>query len=244
MPAGKLGKLAPKKHKLTLRFEDFRTPVDPNIPPPKRAWEYVIADDKWGMYGNNVKGDCTLAAKAHIIMCITANAGALVVPDPAEIVGIYDQLSPDDTGLAMTDVYDYWLKNPIAGQKLAGWVQIDQTNDQHFDECVNLFGACDTGIQLPQSAIDEFNAGQNWEFVNPTGGIAGGHDVPYLGFGRLGKTCITWSRRQPCGNAFVQNFCDEAYAPFLESWFDTAGAAPNGFNRDALWNALQALKAA
>jgi hypothetical protein len=238
----RLGKKAPKKHPKTLRFADFLTgdPVPPA--PPKRAWEYVIKDSDWLMYSNDVKGDCTLAAKAHIIMAATANAGHPVIPDPDEIVAIYDKLSPDDEGCAMTDVYDYWLKNPISGQKILGWVQIDHSNRSHFEQCVNLFSACDVGVQLPASAQDQFAANQPWNFIKNDGGMVGGHDVPYLGFGLLGETCVTWARRQPCSLEWFQHYVDEGYGVILDSWFDLAGSAPNGFNKDLLWKALQALK--
>ena len=240
----KTGKLAPKPHPRTLYLANFlRGPAIPPAP-PKKAWEYdpEILRAGWGMYGNDVKGDCTLASKAHIIMAVTANAGSLVIPDPAEIIGIYDRLSPNDTGLAMTDVYDYWLKNPIAGQKILGWVQIDHTNREHFEACVALFGACDVGVQLPNSAQQQFEEGQPWDVVPDDGGIDSGHDIPYLGYGSEDETCITWAKRQPCGIPWFQKYADEAYGVILESWFDTAGIAPSGFDKDALWNALQALK--
>lgn len=241
----KLGKLPPKHHPKTLSLASFLKSEGPAsiTPPKKRAWEYVIPDSQWGMYGNDVKGDCTLASKAHIIMAVTANAGSLVVPDPAEIIGIYDRLTGGfDTGLAMTDVYDYWLANPIAGQKILGWMKIDHANREHFEVCVALFGACDVGVQLPSSAQQQFEQRRPWDVVPDDGGIDGGHDIPYLGYGSLGETCITWAARQPCGIPWLQKYADEAYGVILESWFDTAGTAPSGLDRDALWNALQALK--
>lgn len=183
-------------------------------------------------------------------MAVTANAGSLVVPDPAEIMGIYENLSgynpatgANDTGLAMTDVYDYWLKTPIAGQKILGWLQIDQSNRAHFEQSVNLFGACDVGVNLVQSDIDQFNSNQPWDVESalPPPSI-GGHDIPFLGYGSEGESCISWGRRQPCGIPWFQQRADEGYSVILESWFDTAGKSPVGFDRDALWNALQALK--
>ena len=248
----KFGKLAPKEHPKTLRFSLFLTgePIPP--PPSKRAWEYdpKILAAGWGMYSNDVCGCCTCAAKGHVIMAVTANAGALVIPDPAEILSIYERLSgynpttgANDTGLAMTDVFNYWLENPIAGQKLLGWVQIDVKNRAHFEQCVNLFGACDVGVQFPQSAESQFANNQPWDIVDPDGGSLGGHDVPYLGYGREGESCITWGRREPCSIPWFERYADEGYGLIMENWFDTAGLSPSGFDKDALWKALQALKA-
>lgn len=250
----KLGKLAPKAHPNTLLFGSFwHSGLEPVAPPPvKRAWEYdpKILAAGWGMYANDSCSCCTCAAKAHVIMAATANVGNLVVPEPAEIMALYQSLSgynpatgQNDTGLAMTDVFDHWFKNPIAGQKLLGWVKIDVKNRTHFEQCINLFGTCDVGVQFPQSAEDQFANNQPWDIVGRDGGILGGHDVPYLGYGSEGETCITWGRRQQCGIPWFQTYADEGYGLIMEGWFDTAGKTPSGFDSDALWKALQALKA-
>lgn len=254
--AGKLGKLAPKPHAFSLTFEHFlgAEPLVPN-PSSKRAWEYVIADSAWGMFDNDRIGNCTCASKAHIIMAVTANQGSLFTPTVEQVDALYSAVTgydpsqtqengynPTDNGAVMTDVYDYIYKNGFAGRKLLGWVKIDHTNRIHFEQCVELFGACDTGVQLPNSAMQQFNADQNWDIVADDGGIDGGHCVPYLGYGSLGETCITWAHRQPCGIPWFQKYCDEAYGLIWEDWFDTTDVAPNHFKKDELWNALQALK--
>ena len=255
---GKLGKLAPKPNPKTLFFRDYlKAPVPLPAPSVKRAWEYAIPDDAWGMFGNDVAGDCTCASKAHILMAVTANAGKLIIPTLAQVMDMYSAITgydskqtdsqgnnPTDQGAAMTDVLDYMLKNGFAGRKILGWVKIDQNNRIHFEQCVELFGACDVGVQLPQSAVDQFAAGQNWDVIVKDGGVVGGHDVPYLGYGRTGETCITWAHRQPTGIPWFANYVDEAYSIIWDDWFDTTGVAPNHFNKDALWADLQALKSA
>jgi len=256
LTAGKLGKLAPKVHEKTLLFGNFLgDAIPPPAPPTKRAWEYGIPDSEWGMYGNDQIGDCTCASKAHILMAVSANAGKLFVPTLDDVVSLYtnvtgydpaqtqpDGSNPTDNGAVMTDVYAYMLAHGFAGRKILGWVQIDHTNRTHFEQCVELFGACDVGVQLPASAMNQFNAEQSFDVVEPDGGIEGGHCIPFLGYGSLGETCITWARRKPAGIPWFQKYCDEAYGLIWEDWFDTTGVAPNHFNKDALWAALQALK--
>jgi hypothetical protein len=247
--AGKLGKLAPKPHPKTLLLSKYlRGGVLPP-PSPLRAWEYVKPPISWGMFGNDSIGDCTCAAKAHILMCVSANTGTLIVPTVDEVVAMYSAISGydpvtgnNDNGCAMTDVMDYLLKNGLHGRKILGWVQIDQANRTHFEQCVELFGACDVGFSVPQSAVDQFDSGQPWDIVDPDGGIVGGHDVPYLGYGRQGETCITWAKRQPTGIPFFAKYVDEGYGIIWEDWFDVNKFAPNHFNQDQLWADLQALK--
>jgi len=254
---GKFGKLAPKENPKTLLFSKYLK-SDAVLPPPssKRAWEYVITDERWAatMFGNDTIGDCTCASKGHILMAVSANAGSLILPTTEQCVELYsavtgydpsqtqtDGSNPTDNGAAMTDVYDYILKNGFAGQKILGWVKVDHTDRVHFEQCVELFGACDTGVQLPNSAMNQFQNDQSWDIISNDGGIDGGHCVPYLGYGSLGETCITWGKRQPTGIPWFQKYADEAYGIIWEDWFDTTGVAPNHFDRDALWADLKAL---
>jgi hypothetical protein len=253
-PVGKLGKLPPKLNPKTLLFRNYQGTDPLPIPSVKKAWEYAIADDAWGMFGNDAVGNCTCASKAHILMTVTANAGKIIIPTLADVMSMYsavtgydptktqpDGSNPTDNGAAMTDILNYMLTNGFAGRKILGWVQIDQTNRTHFEQCVELFGASDTGVQLPVSAVTQFNAGQNWDLVSPDGGIDGGHDVPYLGFGRAGETCITWAHRQPGNIGWFTTYCDEAYGIIWDDWFDTNDVAPNHFKKDTLWADLKAL---
>jgi|SRR5665213_258515 len=249
---GKLGKKPPKFNAKTLDFARFlKAPVP--LPPPlaKRAWEYKIPSNAWGMYGNDTIGDCTCASKAHILMVVSANAGHLITPPLADVIEMYSAVSgydpstgANDNGAAMTDVNDYLLSHGLSGRKVLGWVQIDQTNRTHFEQCVALFGACDVGVQLPNSAMTQFNNGEAWDIVKNDGGIDGGHDVPYFGYGSQGETCVTWAQLQPTGIPWFMKYVDEGYGIIWDDWFDTTtNMSPSHFDRDGLWFALQALKA-
>ena len=256
-PGMMTGKLPPKDHPKTLLLESILAKTSYTLPDPKtkRAWEYAVPDGKWEMFGNDKVGNCTAASKAHILMAVTANTSTLIVPTLDDVMSLYSGVTgydpskydpatdsnPTDTGAAMTDVYDYMMKNGFAGRKILGWVKIDHTNRARFELCVELFGACDTGVQLPNSAMDQFNAGENWDVVPNDGGIDGGHDVPYLGYGSEGETCITWARRQPTGLDWFTKYADEGYGILWEDFFDSAGVAPNKFIRDALWQDLKAM---
>ena len=53
------------------------------------------------------------------------------------------------------------------------------------------------------------------------------------------------AKRQATGIPWFQRYADEGYGIIWDDWFDTStGIAPNHFDRDQLWEDLQALKAA
>jgi hypothetical protein len=248
----KLGKLPPKPHLFSLPFDKYLGTALPP-PSPTAAWQDAVPDSQWGMYGNDQIGDCTCAAKAHILMAVTANAGqGIVMPSLDEVIAMYSAVSgydprtgANDNGAAMTDVNAYLLQHGLAGRKILGWVKIDHTSRVHFEQCVELFGACDVGVHLPEFAEEQFDHDQPWELSPNNGPIAGGHDVPYFGYHKQDESCVTWGRVQLCSLDWFQQFADEGYGLIWEDWFDThTGLSPSHFDRDQLWEDLQALKAA
>ena len=242
----RFGKLAPKTHPKTLLFDhyltdDARDGLLPAI--PARVYrEYKVPENGWGMYGNDVCGDCTCAAKAHIIMLCTAHTGTLFIPDPAEVLKMYSAISgydpatgANDNGCAMTDVLNYMQTAGLQGHKILAWAAIDQSNALRLRQGVYIFGAVDTGFNVPASAMQQFQDGQPWTVVADDGGIEGGHDVPYFGDGANGYSCLTWAKNQKLSNGFETAYTDEAYVPIFQDWLDNAdGLAPNMLNLDAL----------
>jgi hypothetical protein len=250
MPELKLGKLAPKFNERTLSFSAFLRPDASFSQPAKLYREYKIPDGDWGMYGNDQMGDCTCAAKAHRMMLMTAHTGKMFVPDPADIMKAYIDLTgynprtgENDTGCAMTDVLQYEQITGIAGRKILGWAQIDHKNIDRVKQAMYVFGAVDIGVEFPKSAMSQFGAGKTWSLLSDDGGIDGGHDVPMFGYGAVGDSCVTWGKRQPMTWDWFRKYCDEAYVVITQDWVNEAsGLAPNTMNMDALLAALRALR--
>jgi hypothetical protein len=238
MPKFKLGKLPPKYNRMTLTLGNYvRDGII--IAKPAKLWrEFKVPESEWGMYGNDTAGDCTCASKAHQMMLMTAHTGTMFVPDPQEVMNAYIALTgydpatgSNDTGCAMTDVLEYWKNTGIAGHKIQGWAQIDQTNIGEVKIAMYLFGAVDIGVQFPNSAMDQFNAGEAWSVLADDGGIDGGHDVPLFGYGAEGDSCVTWGKRQEMTWEWFSKYCDEAYAVITEDWINQATSiAPSGFD--------------
>lgn len=243
----RLGRLPRKLNRKTLVFADYVLPT----PPEKVYWEYKIPDDAWGMFGNDTIGDCTCAAIAHMLMLATAHTGSIVIPTEQDVIAAYSAVSgynpvtgQNDNGAAITDVLNYWQTTGLAGHKIGGWAEIDPQNLEHCELGIYLFGADDIGVNFPNSALQQFNAGQPFNLVSDDGGIDGGHSVPLFGQGSEGMTCVTWAKRQQMGTSWYQKYCDESYVVLTEDWIEAARqVAPNGLNYDALQADLKAIAA-
>ena len=166
--------------------------------PAVKAWD--AAFKAWPMDGNDVIGDCTVAAIAHMVMLWTATTGVMVKPTRDQVVAVYSAITgydpvtgANDNGAAITDVLEYWRTKGIAGHKIDGWAQVDQTNLQEIKQAIYLFGGVNPGLQLPQSAMDQSKNGQPWTVLKRDGGILGGHSVPAFDYTADGGTAATWA---------------------------------------------------
>lgn len=245
----KFGKLAPKKNSKTLRFTKYLSPAIPA--PPEKVWrEYKVPPNLWGMYGNDTIGDCTCACIAHMLMLVTSHTGTMVTPTKDEVIAAYSAVTGydpktglNDNGAAITDVLNYWMNTGISGHKILGWAAIDPTNITAVKQAIWLFGGVDIGVNLPNSAMNQFNSNQPWSILPNDGGIDGGHSIPNFGYGSEGTNCITWAQRQGMEWDWFQKYCDECYAVITQDWINQATKqTPSGFSLETLQADLAALK--
>jgi hypothetical protein len=236
----KLGKRAPKAHKKTLSFEKYAGDALP-VAPSKIYWSYKVPESAWGMLGNDVRGNCVIASAMHMDMNWTAHTGKMSTYTTDQATELYDRLSPDDSGLVITDFLNLWQTEGMYGSKILGWASYNSAVPDRANQVLWLFGADARGVQFPHTAMDQFDAGQDWTPI-PDDPIDGGHAIPFFNAGALGRKCVTWGKLQPALNPWLDLYTDESYAVISESWFDTTtGLAPSHFNRDLLWADLKKL---
>lgn len=175
-------------------------------------------------------GDCTIAGPAHEAMEAHHNARSAVPTFSAKACledyiiltrqsngEAYDPVTGSgDTGLNVRDVLNYRQKTGLqddtgATHKIGVYVAVEPTNLTDLWEALWLFEAVGIGIEFPESAMNQFNAGQPWSVV-PGAQIDGGHYIPLVGHPTENVwTCVTWGRRQTMTPQFIQKYCDEAW---------------------------------
>lgn len=249
MAAGKLGRKPRKFHKRTLSFSNLLTQFALDPPPEKVYFEYLVKS--WPLYLNDQLRDCVFACGGHMLENWSAHTEGEISPADADILAAYEAVGgykpgdpSTDGGAAITDFLAWWQQNPLAGKTIAAWAAIDPTDQTKIKQAIHLFGGIDIGINVPQSAIEQFNAGQNWE-VDESSPIVGGHSICVFGYGSQGCACITWGKIQYMSWDFFFAYCDEAYAIITPDWISAAtNKTPGGFDLNALNSALAALKTA
>lgn len=249
-PGMRLGKLPRKSNAKTLWFGKYLLKDVEPVPPGKNYWEYKVPASQWGMLANDTVGDCTCAGAAHMIMNWTAHSGSIVLPSVDDVLAAYSAITgyvpgneSTDNGAAMTDVLAYWQGTGIAGHKIAAWAALDITNRTHFEIANYVFGGVYCGVNLPNSAMDQFQANEDWDVLPDDGGIDGGHCIPYFGYGSNGDTCVTWAKLQPSSWEWFSKYVEEAYAVVSQDWLDATGHAVNRLDLATLQADLQIVKA-
>lgn len=255
--AVRLGKHAPKIDERTLRLAKYLSPALP-APPGIVDWTMGLKD--WGAMKNDSLGDCTCAAVGHAIQLFTGNVGQMVtIPDSA-VVAAYSAVSGydprtgrNDNGAVELDVLNYWTKTGVGGHKITAYASIEANGNLDLptlQQAVYLFGAAYIGVALPQSA-----QGQDiWDVAGPLNrpnnapGSWGGHAIIIVsGVDNGGKPqfqVVTWGGLMPVTSAFMEAYCDEAYAVLSPDWLDAGKAGPNCLDMATLQADLQAVKAA
>ena len=230
----KLGRLPKRTDARTLRLRNYISHEVPLIPPPVINWQAGISG--WGMMANDTTGDCTIAAAGHMEMLWSKYTGTEWFPtdnqilnDYSSITGYDRQTGANDNGAVELDVLNYWRTKGIAGQPIEGYASIEPPDATLVKQAVYLFGGVYIGFEVPQSALNQYDAGQEWDLVANDGGIAGGHAVPVFGYDLEGCTVVTWGTVQRMSWNFWNKYVDEAYAILSPQWFNTLGNTPVGY---------------
>ena len=221
------------------------------LPAPPAVVDRASGVLDWPMYGNDTIGDCTIATAGHEIQAWTSCAGAEVTIPESAVIEAYSAVSgynpatgANDNGANVQDVLGYWRKTGVGGHKIAGFAELAGIDNLTLaKQCLQIFGTVYLGINVPQSAIDQFHAGEPWTYTGDRN-IVGGHAIPvqYWQTDVTGEIqVVTWGQRQRMTRAFWHNYVEEAWVIFSPDWEEANGGTPSGYSVDQLRAAFTTL---
>ncbi|MGE5422043.1 MAG: hypothetical protein ACM3QW_02170 [Ignavibacteriales bacterium] len=235
----KLGKKPFVKDHRDLVYQKY---VDKTVLPPlPESFGHQDLIKHWGMLGNDTVGNCVIAGGDHETMLWTKEGSTEAVFTPATAISDYsavtgyDPNDPDsDQGTEPRKAYLYRQKTGLIDvddkrHKIGAFLALDPTDLNEVLEATYLFSASGIGLQVPTSAIDQFDAGQPWTVV-PHSPIKGGHYVPVVGYDGTYLYCITWGKEQKMTEDFFTTYCDEAWSILSLEFLNSEGESPEGFN--------------
>jgi len=203
----------------------------------------------WPMYDNDRIGDCTCAALGHAVQAWTTygEGNTLTLP-VGDVLSLYEAVSgynpatgANDNGAVEQKVLQYVQQNGIGGRKIRAFAQVDHTNLDEMKQALDIFGSVYVGFQVPQSAEQQFGAGQPWTVV-PGSPVIGGHAIDIQKWDADYIYPVTWGKLQPMTPEFWLTYGDEAWVIISDDWVnDHTGLTPTGLNLDALLAEFDAL---
>jgi hypothetical protein len=223
-PQLKLGKgPAIRPHVLS----DLSVYATTKIPDPPASIDYysAIGQKDWGMLGNDQVGDCTIAGAAHAIMAWNSEVKeADPVPDASQVLSQYNEITGgQDTGCVESDVLTRWQKQGLfSDNQVDAFAPVDHKNLVEIHQAIAFYGGAYVGVQLPQSAMDQFNAGQPWSVVKGSP-IEGGHCVHLVGYDSGFAYAVTWGQVIPVTYPWLATYLDECWAIISQAFSEAHG---------------------
>lgn len=247
----KLGKTPARPNAVQLKLVDYLPHEAFPAIPAEFGHERLIST--WGMNGNDQYGCCVWAGAAHETEMFNAEAGRSItvttdnsLADYAAVTGFSPHDPSTDQGTDMQVAAAYRQKTGIGDSagvrhKVGAYIALTPGDVTQLAAAVRIFGAVGVGIQFPDFAMRQFNAGKPWDTRPGLPNIEGGHYVPVVARRAGMFDVITWGRIQQMTAGFYRRFCDEAFAYLSPETLNGAGLTPEGFNLAQLRADLQAV---
>lgn len=254
----KLGKKPAREGAYKFKLASYLTQAPP-VAPAVFGHTELVSD--YGMLGNDQYGDCVWAGAAHETMLWTAEAGSFtafsdkgVLSDYSAVTGFTPTDPNSDQGTDMEEAAKYRRKTGVIDGKskrhlVDAYLELPGVSARGANSPALIssiawssyvFGALGIGIEFPNSAMDQFNAGEPWSVVKGSP-IEGGHYIPLVGRRANGNfVVVTWGALQEVTPEFLLAYVDEAVA-YVSIESLKSGKTLEGFDIAALEASLSAL---
>lgn len=247
----KLGKTPAREDAVKLKFGAYLTKTLPK-PPATGGHRDLLTHVVLGMLGNDRAGDCVWAGAAHETMLWNEEATSIipftdtsVLSDYTAVTG-YNPADPStDNGTDMQVAAKYRQDTGVLDangkrHKVGAYLAIEKGNKAQIMQAIYLFGAVGIGIQFPGSAMDQFNAGEDWTVVKGAQ-IEGGHYIPGISYDAKFVYIVTWGKVIRANWAFIKKYMDEGVV-YLSPEMLVAGKSLEGFDLATLQAELASIK--
>ncbi len=218
----KLGKAPAKKDKRNLKFATLVRAAAPALP-SSYDFDTTHPGIPTPMFANDTYGDCVIAGRAHQTLRFEdiEQGSVLMIKDKEVLKEYLKETGGVDSGLIVLDSLNEWRQK---GWKLGkhtyriqAFAEVDFAAHDELRQAIFADVGVGVGLQLPNSAKLQIHTGQPWDVTSGPDaepGSWGGHYVYVPGYTPSGPVCVTWGRKQQMTWAWLDKYCDEAYAIF------------------------------
>jgi len=209
------GKAPAKQDHRTLKLADVLLEEDPL--PPEYDFDDKHKDIPTPKYLNPPLNNCVIAGRAHQTLRFEIDEqGVLINITNKDVKREFEkQTGGSNNDIQVLGSLKLWRTRgwEAAGQnlKIKAFTKIEPIDPEKIKRAILVNLGVGLGFFLPDSAITQFEAGEPWD-VTREKAAPHGHYVYVPGYTKDGPVCVTWGRKQQMTWAFVDKYCDEAYA--------------------------------
>lgn len=201
-----------------------------------------------GILGNDQVGNCVFAGGCHHVMYWNVAARkpiplfttADAIEDYSAFTGYVPGNPLTDQGTDMSTFPNYFKSPGLRDSEATRHTIVDATVSiqpglwTHLMVAMYLFDGAGIGLNLPQSAEDQFDAGEPWTYVSDSP-IIGGHYIAGFDDNSKGQGVAgTWGGLTAFDESFYSNYSDETNAYISLELLDAKGLSPELYDRAAL----------
>jgi hypothetical protein len=184
--------LKPVTEQPRVRLRDYYTSELPSVGSLKFPFGHADKIQPQ-MFMNDQLGDCAIAGSIEEIRLANALRGVTVNFTDAQALSAYEAITgynPDDSSTdAGTDVHDLYQYRKSTGiidadgnaHKIVAYAGLTVGDWDELLIALSLFDMVGIGIQVPDYAQTQFEAGQPWHLEPGPQNIEGGHYIPVVG---------------------------------------------------------------
>jgi hypothetical protein len=218
----RLGKAAAKRDSRNLKFATLVRKAAPALP---ATYDFDVSHPgiPTPMFGNDTYGDCVIAGRAHQTLRFEdiEQGSVIMIADNDVLKEYFKETGGPDTGLVVLDSLNLWRQKGWKVRKrtynIQAFAEVNFKNHAQVRQGIFADVGLGLGVQLPKAAQTQIQTGQPWDVTtgpNAKPGSWGGHYVLVPGYTPKGPVCVTWGRKQQMTWAWLDKYCDEAYAIF------------------------------
>ena len=188
------------------------------------------------IYGNDLYGDCMMAAAEHGDSTFSGNVGTESTFDPSLTVSSYLKLSGGDNGLNSGQIISAWEQGlpGVPAARIMDALNIDTTNTILMQNAIYLFGGVFFTLDVPDDWYNYFTTGYVWDAPAKADGN-NGHGVWLNGVNTSSNYHMeTWGSYVWITPAGVPDCDPGGFVVFSRRWFNANGIAPNGLSYSQL----------
>lgn len=180
----------PSPHRPRIRLGHYLAAAQWPTSPSSVDYSGPAMSEIQQILGNDQYGCCVESEEGHFIGVVTGSANALYSYTTAEVLALYTALTGFNAAVPSTDVgtdpiacLNYLVANPYAdGTKLAGYAEVDATNQAEVQFAISAFGNLKLWVSLPDVWINPFPSANGfvWDVASPDSN--NGHCIGSCGY--------------------------------------------------------------